>query len=113
MRGELLRFPNNPDFWGDSHMVLPGGSDTSNGEGFEKTHCSISFSSPKRPVKKPAGSECLCNSGLGLSVLVCRKTKLVWEHAISLSETVARIGHGFDFGVTSVRSPASKPRSGP
>ena len=36
MRGELLRFSNKSDFWGDSHMVLPGGSDISHGEGFEK-----------------------------------------------------------------------------
>ena len=36
MRGELLRFSNKSDFWGDSQMVLPGGSDTSYGEGFEK-----------------------------------------------------------------------------
>ena len=95
-------------------MVLPGGSDIYSGEGFGKKRILASrFQVLKASVKKPAGSKCLCNSGLGLSVLVCRKTKLVWEHAISLSETVASIGHGFCFGVTSVRSPASNPRSGP
>jgi hypothetical protein len=36
MRGELLRFSNKSDFYCDSQMVLPGGSDISSGEGFEK-----------------------------------------------------------------------------
>ena len=67
----------------------------------------------KDSVKKPAGSKCLCNLGLGLSVLVCRKTKLVWDHAIYLSETVAGMGYGFSFGVTSVRSSASETHTGP
>ena len=60
-------------------MVLPGGSDISNGEVFEKKKRILAsrFQVLKASVKKPAGSQCLCNSGLGLSVLVCRKTKLV------------------------------------
>ena len=60
-------------------MVLPGGSDISSGEGFEnkKRILASRFQVLKASVKKPAGSKCLCNSGLGLSVLVCRKTKLV------------------------------------
>ena len=80
MRGELLRFSNKSDFYCDSQMVLPGGSDISSGEGFEnkkKRILASRFQVLKASVKKPAGSKCLCNSGLGLSVLVCRKTKLV------------------------------------
>ena len=78
MRGELLRFSNKSDFYCDSQMVLPGGSDISSGEGFEnKRSLASRFQVLKASVKKPAGSKCLCNSGLGLSVLVCRKTKLV------------------------------------
>ena len=83
MRGELLRFSNKSDFYCDSQMVLPGGSDISSGEGFEKktnkknNNFASRFQVLKASVKKPAGSKCLCNSGLGLSVLVCRKTKLV------------------------------------
>ena len=77
MRGELLRFSNKSDFYCDSQMVLPGGSDIASGEGFEKRILASRFQVLKASVKKPAGSKCLCNSGLGLSVLVCRKTKLV------------------------------------
>ena len=44
---------------------------------------------------------------------MCRKTKLVWDHAIYLSETVAGMGYGFGFGVTSVRSSASETHPGP
>ena len=80
MRGELLRFSNKSDFYCDSQMVLPGGSDISSGEGFEKTKKRIlasRFQVLRASVKKLAGSKCLCNSGLGLSVLVCRRTKLV------------------------------------
>ncbi len=60
----------------------------------------------KDSVRKPAGSKCLCNLGLGASALV-------WDHAIFLSEAVAGMGYGFSFGVTSVRSPASETHSGP
>ena len=55
MRGELLRFSNKSDFYCDSQMVLPGGSDISSGEGIEKTHVSISFSSPKSLCKETCG----------------------------------------------------------
>ncbi len=60
-------------------MVLPGGSDISHGKEFEEKNAlwHLVFKSYKASVKKPAGSKCLCNSGLGMSVLVCRKTKLV------------------------------------
>jgi hypothetical protein len=57
MRGELLRFSNKSDFYCGSQMVLPGGSDISNGEGFEKQkkQFSISFSSPKGLCKETCG----------------------------------------------------------
>ncbi len=80
MRGELLRFSNKTAFYCDTQMVLPGGSDISSGEGFEKKRKNIlasRFQVLKASVKRLAGSKCLCNSGLGLSVLVCRKTELV------------------------------------
>ncbi len=55
MRGELLRFSNKSDFQGDSQMVLPGGSDISNGEGFGKNALlHLVFKSYKASVKKPA-----------------------------------------------------------
>ena len=41
MRGELLRFSNKSDFYCDSQMVLPGGSDISSGEGFVKKKTTI------------------------------------------------------------------------
>ena len=77
MRGELLRFSNKSDFYCDSQMVLPGGSDIYSGEGFEKLILASRFQVLKASVKKPTGCKCLCNSGSGLSVLVCRKTRLV------------------------------------
>ncbi len=43
---------------------------------------------------------------------MCRKTELVWDHAIHLSETVADMGYGLSCGVTSVRSSASETRPG-
>ena len=77
MGGELLRFSNKSDFCVDSHMVLPGGSEISSGEGFEnKKHLLASrFQVLKASVKKPAGSKCLCSSGLGLNVLDAAKRR--------------------------------------
>ena len=56
MRGELLKFSNKSDSPCDSQMVLPGGSDISNGEGFEqKTILASRFQVLKGLCKETCG----------------------------------------------------------